>query len=152
MISLDEKIRQKYDEWLQNAPEDLRAELRQIADNSEEITERFYRDIKFGTAGLRGKMGAGTNRMNVLTVGRAAAGLAATMAAGEAVVIGYDNRIDSRYFALVAAGVLLAAGLQVFLFPQLAPTPLLSFAVRCLQCGAGIMITASHNGCEYNGF
>lgn len=152
MISLDEKIRQKYDEWLQNAPEDLRAELRQIADNSEEITERFYRDIKFGTAGLRGKMGAGTNRMNVLTVGRAAAGLAATMAAGEAVVIGYDNRIDSRYFARVAAGVLLAAGLQVFLFPQLAPTPLLSFAVRCLQCGAGIMITASHNGCEYNGF
>ena len=151
MERIDNNVLQKYNEWLMKAPADLQADLRRIHDNHAEITERFYQDIKFGTAGLRGKMGAGTNRINALTVGRAAAGLAKTLEK-QSVVIAYDNRLNSRYFADVSASVLLAAGVRVYLFPQLAPTPLLSFAVRYLQCGAGIMITASHNGREYNGF
>lgn len=151
MTRVESDCLSKYNEWLLKAPEDLQAELRQIQNNHREITERFYQDIKFGTAGLRGRMGAGANRMNALTVGRAAAGLAATLKK-KSVVIAYDNRLNSRYFAETAAAVLLAAGVQVRLFPTLVPTPLLSFAVRQLQCGAGIMITASHNGYEYNGF
>ena len=141
----------KYNEWSANVNADLRAELLEIADDREEITDRFYKDLQFGTAGLRGKMGAGTNRMNVHTVARAAAGLAETLE-NRSVVIGYDNRINSLLFAKTAANVMAADGIKVYLFKEMVPTPVLSFAVRYLQCGAGIMITASHNGREYNGF
>lgn len=147
----DSGILTKYNEWAANATDKLKADLEEIRNNPKEITERFYRDIKFGTAGLRGKMAAGTDRMNIFTVGRAAAGLAEVLEK-KSVVIAYDNRLNSLLFAKTAAKVLFDFGVKVYLFGEIAPTPLLSYAVRYLKCGAGIMITASHNGYQYNGF
>ena len=141
----------KYNEWFANATDDLKRDLQEISDNHAEMTERFYQDLKFGTAGLRGKMEAGTNRMNIYTVGRAAAGLAETLEK-KSVVIAYDNRLNSLLFAKTAAKILRDYGVEVYLFSEIAPTPMLSYAVRYLKCGAGIMITASHNGYKYNGF
>ncbi|MGI5825041.1 MAG: phospho-sugar mutase [Bacillota bacterium] len=137
--------------WLQNAGGEVLTDLVGIADDDAEIRQRFDKEIRFGTAGLRGKMGAGINRLNIYTVGRAAAGLGKTLENKKA-VIAYDNRFNSRLFAETAAEVLAAQDVKVYLFKEPAPTPMLSFAVRELNCGAGIMITASHNGREYNGF
>ncbi|MBE3597067.1 MAG: phospho-sugar mutase [Hydrogenibacillus sp.] len=150
--------RRRYREWLQ-APlsAEMRAELQQLQDA--EIVDRFYRHLAFGTGGMRGELGAGTNRMNVYVVRRATAGLArylkATVEARNktpSVVIAYDSRRMSRAFAEAAAEVLAAHGVIARLFPDVTPTPELSFAVRHLGADAGIVITASHNPPEYNGY
>lgn len=150
----------EYRNWV-NSPyidEDTKVELLGIEDNQAEIRERFCSHLEFGTAGLRGLMGAGTNRMNVYTVGRAARGLAnhinalGSGYAARGVVIAYDSRRFSREFALRSALVLCAAGVKAYLFSDIRPTPLLSFAVRELGAAAGIVVTASHNPPEYNGF
>ncbi len=139
-------------------PADLRAELIEIDGNQDEIEERFYRDLAFGTGGLRGILGAGTNRMNIITVRRATRGIAdfllagGTEAAQKGVVVGYDCRRMSREFAVEVGCVLAAAGIRSYVFSHLCPTPELSFAVRHLNAAAGVMITASHNPPEYNGY
>ncbi|MBU5440952.1 phospho-sugar mutase [Paenibacillus sp. MSJ-34] len=149
-----------YELWL-NDPhidEATKAELRAIADQPAEIEERFYKDLEFGTGGLRGIMGAGTNRMNRYTVARATQGFAQYILAnrkeGEnpSVVIAYDSRQNSPEFALTSALVLAANGIQAKVFPELRPTPQLSYAVRALKASGGIVITASHNPPEYNGY
>lgn len=123
----------------------------------EEIFDRFYRELDFGTAGLRGVLGAGTNRMNIYTVARASHGVAKYILESGArkrfaVAIAYDSRNNSELFARVSASVYAAAGLKVFLYPELMPTPALSYAVRNLGCDAGVVITASHNPAKYNGY
>ncbi len=140
-----------YQAWLRHTDGELQAELRAVAGDDAAISDRFYQTLAFGTAGLRGVMGAGTNRMNRYTVGLAARGLADTLT-NRSVAIGYDCRHHSEEFARHTAAVLAAAGVQVWIYRQLMPTPMLSFAVRELGCGAGVMVTASHNSAEYNGF
>ncbi|AEX85017.1 phosphomannomutase [Marinitoga piezophila KA3] len=149
-----------YEEWL-NSPyvdEDTKKELLSIKDNEKEIMERFYKELEFGTAGLRGVLGAGTNRMNIYTVGKATQGLADfIISKGEeymkrGVVIAYDVRHMSPEFAKTAALVLAGNGIKVYLFDHIAPTPLLSYSVRRLKTAAGIVITASHNPKNYNGY
>ncbi|NLI22783.1 MAG: phospho-sugar mutase [Clostridiales bacterium] len=134
--------------------EETRREARAALANREECALRFGSELQFGTGGLRGILGVGTNRMNPYTVARATTGLARYLqrAGGRAVAIAYDSRHGSRAFALVAAGVLARYGLTAFLFPALMPTPVLSFAVRERGAAAGVMITASHNPAEYNGY
>ncbi len=147
-----------YQQWLDNPyfDEDTRAELKGISDNEEEIKERFYMDLEFGTAGLRGIIGAGTNRMNIYVVRRATQGLANYIAKvnkqSQGVAIAYDSRHMSPEFAREAALCLAANGIKAYIFESLRPTPELSFAVRTLGCAAGINITASHNPSEYNGY
>ena len=147
-------IQERYHQWL-TFDAATQAELLAITD-PKEIEDRFYRDLEFGTGGLRGVMGAGTNRMNAYTVRRATLGLANYLSSKVAcscqVAIAYDSRNRSREFAAEAASVLCAAGIQVALFKTLMPTPVLSFAVKHLSCQAGICITASHNPREYNGY
>ena len=152
---------EKFEDWLKNtrnADEETYAELMSIRDDEDQISDRFYRDLQFGTGGLRGIMAAGTNRINRYSIGRAAAGLAKFLVNEKqsssvlSVAIAYDSRINSELFARVAAGVLSSYEIQVFLYESLRPTPQLSFAVRQLKCDAGIVITASHNPSEYNGF
>ncbi len=147
-----------YEEWLvrtEKYPE-LLAELQEIKGNDFEIGDRFYRELAFGTGGLRGELGVGTNRMNVFTVGRATRGLAAYIRslAGDkgSVAIAYDSRNMSKEFAALSADILSAAGVRAYLFAELMPTPVLSYAVRHLGATAGIVITASHNPKEYNGY
>jgi phosphoglucomutase len=149
-----------YEEWL-NSPyvdEDTKKELLSIKDNEKEIMERFYKELEFGTAGLRGILGAGTNRMNIYTVGKATQGLADFIKSkGEeymkrGVVIAYDVRHNSDLFAKTAALILAANGIKAYLFDHIAPTPLLSFSVRRLHTAAGIVVTASHNPKNYNGY
>lgn len=148
---------ERYQQWLEQADEETVAELRQIHDETE-IEDRFYRDLEFGTGGLRGVMGAGTNRMNKYVVGKATQGLCeyikeqGTAEQKRGVVIAYDSRNHSQEFAAHAAKVLYANGVNVYLFESLRPTPMLSFAVRYLKAFAGIVITASHNPAEYNGY
>ena len=151
--------------WLnqEHLDEGLKAELQSLTD-PDEINDRFYRDLEFGTGGLRGILGAGTNRMNLYTVRRATQGFADYInlhysAGGDryadrdpAVAIAYDSRIDSDLFALESACVLAANGIKSYLYPELMPTPALSFAVRHYGCSAGIMVTASHNPAIYNGY
>ncbi len=146
-----------YKRWMAQPLEDadLKTELAAIAQQDAEIEERFAIDLSFGTAGLRGVLGAGTNRMNIYTVRRATQGLAAYLKKSvkePKVAIAYDSRIKSDLFAKEAARVLAANGISVFLYGQLEPVPALSFAVRHLQCDAGIMVTASHNPAKYNGY
>ena len=146
-----------YDLWLARAVEDpdLPAELAGIAGDEAAINDRFYRDLEFGTGGLRGVIGAGTNRMNIYTIRRATQGLADYVnAAGlpKKVAIGHDSRIKGELFAREAARVLAANGITACLYPRLEPTPALSWAVRYLGCGAGICVTASHNPAKYNGY
>ena len=146
-----------YDLWLSRAVEDpdLPAELAGIAGDEAAINDRFYRDLEFGTGGLRGVIGAGTNRMNIYTIRRATQGLADYVnAAGlpKKVAIGHDSRIKGDLFAREAARVLAANGITAYLYPRLEPTPALSWAVRYLSCGAGICVTASHNPAKYNGY
>lgn len=151
---LTEKIRAEYDRWCALATDlDIKAELESMDENM--IEDAFYRDLAFGTGGLRGTIGAGTNRMNVYVVAKASQGLAnylLSTATTPSVVIGYDSRIKSDVFAKVAAGVFTANGVHVHIWPKLLPVPTVSFAVRELGCSAGVMITASHNPSKYNGY
>lgn len=151
--------RERYEYWL-NSPyfdEETKKELLAVSGDEKEIEDRFYRDLEFGTGGMRGVIGAGTNRINRYTVRRAAQGLA-NMVVGQpggrekGIVIAYDSRRFSREFALESALVFAANGIKAYLFESLRPTPELSFAVRYLGCAAGVVITASHNPKEYNGF
>ena len=148
----------EYRYWLENTyfDESTRQELLGIGDNEKEIEDRFYRDLEFGTGGMRGVIGAGTNRMNKYTVRKAAQGLAQfIIKRGEkdkGVAIAYDSRHCSDEFALETAQVMAGNGIKAFLFDELRPTPELSFAVRHLNCSGGVVITASHNPKEYNGF
>ncbi len=150
-----------YNRWCQRATEDaqLVSELQSIAGQEKEIDDRFYQSLSFGTAGLRGVLGAGTNRMNLYTVRQATQGLAAYIneaqpagAGAPSVAIAYDSRINSELFAKEAACVLAANGVKAWLYGELMPTPALSFAVRELGCQSGIIITASHNPAKYNGY
>lgn len=149
-----------YQKWLAAPalPDDLRDELRRVENQVEEIEDRFYRDLEFGTGGLRGILGAGTNRMNIFTVRKATLGLLRHVVAkgrdyaDKGVVIGFDCRRMSKTFSEECARVLAAHGVRAYLFPQICPTPVLSYAVRVLGAAAGIMITASHNPPEYNGY
>lgn len=149
-----------YEKWLasENLDENLKRELLDIKDNEEEIEDRFYKDLEFGTAGLRGILGAGTNRMNYLTVGRTALALANLIdslgedAKKRGVVIGRDIRHYSYEFSILTAKILAEKGIKVYLFPGIVPTPLLAYAIRYLKTISGIMITASHNPKNYNGF
>lgn len=146
-----------YNEWLEKATADpdLKAELESVKGNDDEILDRFYRCLEFGTAGLRGVIGAGTNRMNYYTVCQATQGLSDYLNAKyeqPSIAIGYDSRIKSDYFSKEAAKVLAANGIKVYLFKELEPTPCLSFAIRYFHTSSGIILTASHNPAKYNGY
>ena len=147
---------QRYEAWRRQPGLDemLANELLAMEGDAEKITDSFG-DLAFGTAGLRGVLGAGTNRMNIYTVARATQGLATWLAGSklpQKVAIAYDSRINSVLFSQTAARVLAANGITVYLYPRLEPTPALSFAVRYYGCGAGINVTASHNPAQYNGY
>ena len=151
-------VQEQYQEWLTNSyfDDETKRELQAIADDENEIKERFYTELEFGTAGLRGIIGAGLNRMNIYTVRKATQGLANYIVAQgfqeKGVAIAYDSRRMSPEFADEAALCLAANGIRAYVFDSLRPTPELSFAVRKLGCIAGINITASHNPPEYNGY
>ncbi|CDN43298.1 phospho-sugar mutase [Paenibacillus sp. P22] len=156
-MSVTELAQQRYQSWLEDPTIDeaTKEELRGIAGDEKEITDRFYRDLEFGTGGLRGVMGAGTNRLNAYTVGKATQGLANWLLGQTdkpSVVIAHDSRNNSPEFTLEAALVLAGNGIKTYLFPSLRPTPQLSFAVRALGASGGVVITASHNPPEYNGY
>ena len=146
--------RQEYQRWLERVTDaELLEELKRMEESA--IEDAFYRDLAFGTGGLRGVIGAGSNRMNVYTVAKASQGLADYLAkrfSTPSAVIGYDSRLKSDVFARVTAGVLAANGVQVHFWPQLTPVPTVSFATRYLRASAGVMITASHNPAKYNGY
>ena len=152
--------REVYERWLNCAvvDETTKAELMSIANDEKEIEERFYRELEFGTAGMRGILGAGTNRMNIYNVRRASMGVAKYVndegkaSAKAGVLIGYDTRNFSRVFAEETAKVLTANGVKAYLFPIVHSVPEVSFGIRELKCAAGVMITASHNPKEYNGY
>lgn len=147
--------RERYAFWrASNLPEDDRAELEKIAENEEELKSRFGSELQFGTAGMRGIMGMGTNRLNRYTVRRAAQGMAQWLSQTnlpQLAAIGYDSRHNSKLFAQICAVAFAEKDIKTFLFDRLAPTPMLSYAVRQLGCGCGIVISASHNSGEYNG-
>jgi len=150
-------IQKMYELWLEKAvaDPDLIAELTSVANDEEGKNDRFYRDLEFGTGGLRGVIGAGTNRMNIYTVNKATQGLAEYILENgvtKRVALSYDSRIKSDYFAKSTAAVLAANGIEVYIYTELMPTPMLSWAVRALGCGAGVMVTASHNPAKYNGY
>ena len=150
-------IKANYENWLKNAvlDPDLIEELKAIKDDENAISDAFYTDLSFGTAGLRGVIGAGTNRMNVYTVGKATQGLAEyvkSLSERPSVAIAYDSRIKSETFARAAAEILAANGVKVYIYKELMPTPMLSYAVRYFKCESGIVITASHNPAKYNGY
>ena len=148
-----------YSEWCNKATADadLVEELKSIAGDEAKIEDAFYRNLAFGTGGLRGVIGAGTNRMNIYTVAKASQGLANYVNANfdqkdRRIAVSYDSRIKADLFAKVAAGVFAANGIKVFIYTELMPTPCLSYAVRELNCAAGVMVTASHNPAKYNGY
>lgn len=148
---------EEYNRWCEYAMDDIDVvnELKQIASDEEKIEEAFYRNLSFGTGGLRGIIGAGTNRMNVYTVAKASQGLANHLMSdlqSPSVIIGYDSRIKSDVFAKVAASVFAANGIKVYIWGSLTPVPMVSYAIRHLQASAGVMITASHNASRYNGY
>ena len=156
---MDKYIEERVALWLQDDYDaDTKAKIREYQQNNpNELTEAFYRDLEFGTGGLRGIMGVGTNRMNKYTVGAATQGLANYLKQQFpnqeiSVAIAFDSRNNSAYFADITADVLSANGITCHLFPELRPTPVLSFAVRYLHCQSGVMVTASHNPKEYNGY
>ena len=153
---MDKSVKFLYEQWVAKTANDqeLQDDLRELSE--EEMLDRFYRELDFGTAGLRGVLGAGTNRMNIYTVARASAGVAEHVVGGKkkiySVAIAYDTRINSELFAKTAAAVYAARGLHVYIYPEPMPTPALSYAVRRLHCDAGVVITASHNPAKYNGY
>lgn len=146
---------ENYQKWCNaGLPEDINRELLSVKDSEDELKSRFGSELQFGTAGMRGVMGAGSNRLNRYTVRRAAQGMAAWLSSTDLpqkAAIGYDSRHNSQLFAEVCAVAFAEAGVKVYLYDRLAPTPMLSFAVRKLGCGCGIVISASHNSGEYNG-
>jgi len=145
-----------YEYWCKNCTdEEVKQELMSVGEDASAIEDRFYRELEFGTGGLRGVLGAGTNRMNIYTVGKASQGYSNYLNANfkaPSVAIGYDSRINSKLFAETAASVFAANGIKVYIYSQLMPTPALSFAVRDLKTSGGIVITASHNPAQYNGY
>ncbi len=148
---------EEYALWCERATadEDLVRELKEMKGNEEAISDAFYKSLEFGTGGLRGVIGAGTNRMNIYTVGKATQGLAAyvnSVTENGSVAIAYDSRIKSDTFAKASAQILAANGIHVYLYQELMPTPMLSYAVRYYKCDAGIVVTASHNPSKYNGY
>ncbi|MCR5142722.1 MAG: phospho-sugar mutase [Ruminococcus sp.] len=154
---MTDEIKALYELWCENATEDpdLPAELESVKGDEEAIIDRFYRELEFGTGGLRGVIGAGAYRMNIYTVRRATQGLADYIKGdfeNGSVAISYDSRIKSDVFAKEAARVLVANGIKVYIYPELMPTPMLSWAVRYFGTSAGIMVTASHNPAKYNGY
>lgn len=156
---MNEQIVKQYELWKKYAvmDADLMAELDAMAQDEEKIEDAFYRNLAFGTGGLRGVIGAGSNRMNVYTVAKASQGLANYVVknfkeSDRKIAVSYDSRIKADLFARVASEVFAANGIEVFIYTELMPTPCLSYAVRKLQCAAGIMVTASHNPSKYNGY
>lgn len=160
---MDTNIMNQYKRWKENATEDsdVLEELKAIEYDTSKIEDAFYRNLAFGTGGLRGVIGAGTNRMNIYTVAKASQGLADYVNKicdsnsekfKRAIAVSYDSRIKSDLFAKVAAGVFAANGIEAHIYSELMPTPCLSYAVRALNCAAGIMVTASHNPSKYNGY
>lgn len=154
-----EEIEKRYEQWVACAAEndELADELQAMKDDPKKKEDAFFKDLSFGTGGLRGILGAGPNRMNVYTVARAARGVAAYVKANFApserrIAISYDSRIHSDLFARISAQVFAGTGIEAWIYPELMPTPCLSFAVRQLRCAAGVMVTASHNPAEYNGY
>ena len=153
-----EQMQKEYTLWIDYAVEDtdVAEELKQMAGDYAKLEDAFYRNLEFGTGGLRGVIGAGTNRMNIYTVAKASQGLAAYVKKQggheKGIAVSYDSRIKSDLFARVVAQVFAANGIQVYLYNELMPTPCLSFAVRKLGCAAGVMVTASHNPSKYNGY
>ena len=146
---------EKYQQWLKNGDEETRNELSSIHDEKE-IEDRFYKDLSFGTGGLRGIMGAGSNRMNTYTVGKATLGIARYLKSKHnselSVAIACDSRLNSRDFLWNCARVFASQGIKVYAYTKIVPVPVLSFTTRYLGCTAGVMITASHNPKEYNGY
>ena len=154
---MNDKMINKYKRWCVKAIDDadLVNELKSIENNEEKIEDAFYRDLEFGTGGLRGVIGAGTNRMNIYMVRKASQGLANYILArykNPSIAVSYDSRIKSALFAKTASEVFAANGIKVHIYKELMPTPCLSYAVRELHCSAGIMVTASHNPAKYNGY
>ncbi len=156
---MEDKIRQSYLLWLKNAAADpdIIKELKEMAEDDAKMEDAFYRNLSFGTGGLRGVIGAGSNRMNIYTTARASQGLSNYVKKHFLpeeckIAVSYDSRIKSKLFAQTAAGVFAANGIKAYIYPDLMPTPCLSFAVRSLKCAAGIMVTASHNPAKYNGY
>lgn len=150
-------VNELYKLWCDNATGDydLIEELKAIEGNDELISDAFYKNLEFGTGGLRGVIGAGTNRMNIYTVGQASQGLAAyvnSITKNGKIAVAYDSRIKSDTFAKTAASIFAANGIKVYIYEELMPTPMLSYAVRRLGCDAGIVVTASHNPAKYNGY
>lgn len=150
-------MKKMYELWCKRAVSDpdIISELEKIKDDDAAISDAFYKDLEFGTGGLRGVIGAGTNRMNIYTVGKATQGLAAyvnSVTDNGKVAIAYDSRIKSDTFAKAAASIFAANGIHVYIYPELMPTPMLSFAVRYFKCDAGVVVTASHNPAKYNGY
>ncbi len=148
---------EQYTRWVNQPLEDadLLPELQAVQGNEDEIKDRFAIDLSFGTAGLRGVIGAGTNRMNIYTVRRATQGLAAYLlkqSKNPSVAVSFDSRIKSDLFAKETACVLAANGVKAYIYPTLEPVPALSYAVRHLATSAGVMVTASHNPAKYNGY
>lgn len=154
---MEEIVLNKWIEWknYKLADSDLTSELENINESEDEIYDRFYRELEFGTGGLRGVLGVGTNRMNIYTVAKATQGYSNYLKKqmyAPSVAIAYDSRIKSDVFARTAAEVFVANGIHVYIYPELMPTPSLSFAVRYLKCVGGIVVTASHNPSKYNGY
>ena len=154
---MDNKIINEYKRWCLKVTEDtdLINELKNIENDKDKIEDAFYRDLEFGTGGLRGVIGAGTNRMNIYMVRKASQGLANYVKArykNPSIAVSYDSRIKSTLFAKTASEVFAANGIKVHIYKELMPTPCLSYAVRELHCSAGIMVTASHNPAKYNGY
>ncbi len=154
---MNRQAEENYQLWKKEELADaaLQAEMQAIAGDEEAINDRFYRELAFGTGGLRGVLGVGTNRMNIYTVAKATKGLAKYLLAQKenpSIAIAYDSRNNSALFAKVAAGVMAAMGIKVYIWKELMPTPSLSFAVRHFSCDGGIVITASHNPAKYNGY
>ena len=150
-------VNERYALWCEKAvaDKDVADELKNMKNDSEAISEAFYKDLEFGTGGLRGIIGAGTNRMNIYTVGKASQGLAAyvnSVTEKGSIAVAYDSRIKSDVFARTAASIFAANGIKVYIYEELMPTPMLSYAVRHFKCDAGIVITASHNPAKYNGY
>ena len=156
---MESTLKEKYEIWMEKAvaDPDLKPELEAMAGDEAKIEDAFYKDLEFGTAGLRGVIGAGTNRMNVYIVARASQGLSNYVinhfpTEKRSIAISYDSRIKSDVFAKIAAEVFAANGIKAYIFKELMPVPCVSYATRTLQCAAGIMVTASHNPSKYNGY
>ena len=160
MIVIETAIQTKVDHWLNsNIDDEAKAEIKRMmeSDNTDEIIDSFYKDLEFGTGGMRGIMGVGSNRVNKYTLGMATQGFANYLIQSFPnqqikVAIAYDSRNNSQFFGEITAAVFSANGIHVYLFEELRPTPELSYAIRKLNCQGGVVLTASHNPKEYNGY